>query len=113
MPSLCIGDRVRIHEGKTWSCMGKIIELVEPRSAVVLTDKGTKIRRNRRDILKIPNESRANQAYDYIDSEDEGPTMITNQHNATDNQTAEEPNDSIRIRSGRISRRPTYLNDYE
>ena len=47
------GDPVRFHDGSSWSRRAKVISRTsEPRSYLVLTDKNTTIRRNRRHLLK-------------------------------------------------------------
>ena len=51
MPLLEVNDNVRLHDGNSWSVKGKIIEVINPRSYIVLTHNGSKLRRNRVDIL--------------------------------------------------------------
>ncbi|CAB4031587.1 Retrotransposable element Tf2 type 1, partial [Paramuricea clavata] len=46
---------VQVSDGKSWHVKGKVMERVEqPRSYAVETEKGTIIRRNRRDLLSTP-----------------------------------------------------------
>ena len=113
LPKLSIGDRVRIHEGKSWSRLGRVVNVKDPRSYVVRTDKGTTLRRNRRDVLKVPDDMNLANDYDVIDSEDDDNGMPDH------GQQREDDNVNVTIpevptsRSGRCLRRPAYLNDYE
>ena len=113
LPKLSIGDRVRIHEGKSWSRLGRVVNVKDPRSYVVRTDKGTTLRRNRRDVLKVPDDMNLANDYDVIDSEDDDNGMPDH------GQQREDDNVNVTIpevptsRSGRSLRRPAYLNDYE
>ena len=47
------------------------MDVKDPRSYVVRTDKGTTIRRNRRDVLKVPDDMNLANDYNDIDSEDD------------------------------------------
>ena len=57
LPLLHVGDQVRIHDGKCWSSVGKVVRRHDnPRSFIINT--GTQLlRRNRRDLLKVPNKA--------------------------------------------------------
>ena len=118
-----MSDAVRIHSGKSWSRLGVVVRKHKnPRSYVIKTDKGTFIRRNRRDLLKINNNSKMIEIYtSYPDIEKETEARIEN------NEEARIENDHIRAgeeevineenivitRSGRQVNRPQYLNAYE
>ena len=102
---------MRIHEGKTWSRLGVIVGIHEdPRSYIVRTDKGTVIRRNRRDLLKIPNNGKTVIKQDaYPDIE----TSVEVRNNINDNNNMSPRVINVPItRSGRRVVRPAYLNDY-
>ena len=53
LPDLSKGDNVRLQDTnrQKWSLPGTVVEKVAPRSYVVKTDSGSRLRRNRRDIL--------------------------------------------------------------
>ena len=49
---LRLNDKVRLHDGKSWSIKGKIIDVSnKPRSYIVLTEDGSKLHRNKKHIL--------------------------------------------------------------
>ena len=52
LPELHIGVQIRIHDGRSWARRGKVIGLSDnPRTYKLLTENGSKIRRNRKHIL--------------------------------------------------------------
>ena len=52
LEKLEIDDSVRLHDGQNWSIKGTIVDVLDhPRSYIVSTSKGTKVRRNRKQIL--------------------------------------------------------------
>ena len=72
LPNLKKDDEVRLHNSKSWSTKGKIVEVTEnPRSYIVLNEKGNKVRRNRRDILldKAGQPSRVKSTYESDDDD--------------------------------------------
>ena len=49
---LRLNDEVRLHDGKSWSIKGKIIDVSNtPCSYIVLTEDGSKLRRNRKHYI--------------------------------------------------------------
>ena len=65
-----INDKVRLHDGKKWSIKGTIVkQLKYPRSYLVLTQNGTKVRRNRRHILLT---KKANKSDKLTDNDSNG-----------------------------------------
>ena len=66
LPALKVNDKVRIHDGESWSIKGKVSKISEhPRSYLIKTNKGTILRRNRRHIL-------LDQTSDYDVDDNEG-----------------------------------------
>ena len=52
LPVLNIDDKVRLHDGKSWSIKGTVVRRLKyPRSYIIMTSKGTTLRRNRRDTF--------------------------------------------------------------
>ena len=49
---LRLNDKVRMHDGKSWSIKGKIIDVSnKPRPYIVLTEDGSKLRRNKKHYI--------------------------------------------------------------
>ena len=114
LPKLRIGDTVRIYDHKSWSRQGTVIQKHNsPRSYNVRTNKGTVIRRNRKDLLKVQN----NHNHSEFDTDDSYPDITEEEEemNIINPEVIREDNDPsiIHTRSGRQVRRPSYLNDYE
>ena len=55
LPELQLNDPVRIHNNSSWRVKGKIVKELTAltRSYLVLTERGTILRRNRKDLLLI------------------------------------------------------------
>lgn len=52
LPEISSGSNVRLHDGKSWSIRGQVIERAEtPRSYIIQTETGGQLRRNRQDVL--------------------------------------------------------------
>ena len=52
LPEISNGSNVRLHDGKSWSIRGQVIERAEtPRSYIIQTEAGGQLRRNRQDVL--------------------------------------------------------------
>lgn len=66
LPELNPGDSVRVLSDNKWKMKGRVLEkLIYPRSYLVETEKGTKIRRNRRHLLKTKENIHIQPEYDY------------------------------------------------
>ncbi|XP_053326251.1 uncharacterized protein K02A2.6-like [Spea bombifrons] len=78
LPELHKGEKVRIKDkDNTWTQKGSIDEQVQPRSYTIRTEEGRIIRRNRRDILKEPEQKCSNTESDgvlYCNTETESET---------------------------------------
>ena len=128
LPELKPGDVVRFRKDGCWSRKGRVIaKAAQPRSYKIQTDKGTIIRRNRRHLLlteeqflEEDTEDSDSEFYqtareDIPNARDEdnqitrGDAVIPEEHNVV-NDTQDQ---SVRTRSGRISRPPKHLNIYE
>ena len=58
LPELSLNDKVRLHDGKSWSIKGKVVDVsTKPRSYIILTENGSKLRRNRKQILRTKTSS--------------------------------------------------------
>ena len=116
------GQTVRVREGKSWSVKGQVKEKAEqPRSYIVKTEKGSTIRRNRRDILKTAEQFKPNSLPEY---EIELPTTQPQSTQAVSNspstsslneppaQTSASGEQCYKTRSGRTVKPPSHLKDY-
>ena len=90
LPKLHINDQVRVHDGRSWAKRGKIVEVLgdKPRSYKVLTENGSKIRRNRRHLLVDKHNytdtmSDSDDGYSLIDFNEE---IVNNRNNVNDNE---------------------------
>ena len=105
------GQSVRLRDGKTWHLKGKVMERAEhPRSYAVKTEKGTIIRRNRRDLLDTP------ERFDLCDATEEEievPPSTETQPPQSKQACAQDNNEQFtRTRSGRVVKPPAYLRDF-
>ena len=68
---LKVNDKVKIHDGKTWAIEGTVIEILQnPRAYYeVLTNKSTKLVRNRRQLLLYNNTADINDTHVDYDNE--------------------------------------------
>ena len=125
LPELKIGDKVRLYKDKQWKVQGTIFEKCQqPRSYIVLTKEGRKLRRNRRHIKRADVKAMPDLADD-SDSEDDIPAadrLSIQQENSNTHPQEQEPvpadpleNNAKQVvtRSGRVVRRPAYLHNYE
>ena len=127
------GQTIRVREGKSWSVKGQVKEKAkQPRSYIVKTEKGSTIRRNRRDILKTAEQFEPNSLPEY---EIELPTtqpqsaqpQSTQVVSNSPSTSAEQPSFSLnqppaqtsasgeqcyKTRSGRTVKPPSHLKDY-
>ena len=139
LPELEIGDTVRIYGDKSWSRTGLVSKIHEnPRSYIIKTDNGSKIRRNRKDLLKVQNQlSRMDNDYPYSDIDEQEDNYVDNEveaenmqeeivHMDIENQDIsihdeddilhDDENDlhqRVVTRSGRVINPPSYLDAYE
>ena len=100
LKKLSINSDVRLHDGEKWSIRGKVVEILnDPRSYVVLTSYGKRLRRNRKHILLIPDNTRndsnakdSDDRYSFADS-DEFPRNLE-PLNTPDEMVIDNENDS-------------------
>ena len=104
------GDKVRIHDRLGWTKKATVErKCEEPRSYIVRTEEGTNLRRNRRHLLRRPDL--------IIPSGND--KLSPDEHEQTQYEHSNElPNDNTNIgithtRSGRVTRPPPYLQEYE
>ena len=70
LPKLKVNDKVKIHDGKTWAIEGTVIEILQnPRAYQVLTNKSTKLVRNRRQLLLYKSKADVNDTHVDYDNE--------------------------------------------
>ena len=106
LPPLNIGDHVRTHDGKSWSRVGRVLSRCQqPRSYLVLMENGKQIRRNRRHLLRVPT-TRVPPAHPY-------PDAILNRPQQTCVSETTNRNPVSRTRSGRVTRPPQWLANYQ
>ena len=98
---------MRLPGDKRWDQIGKVIKkCTEPRSYLVLNEKGYEIRRNRRHLLPCK------EKFSVLNNDDdlvEPTTNVTPQANHNTGTTSSTPNRVTR--SGRIIRRPARYNN--
>ena len=123
-------DRVRLHDGRSWSLKGKIVDVLDkPRSYVVLTENGSRLRRNRKHILPdtttyVDRNDDCSSELDFDHVITPEPDSILDLSNLLDDLNIDDTgvilpaqinNNDAQVnvtRSGRIILRPARLNDY-
>ena len=121
---------MRVRGDKSWSMKGKVIgKAHQPISYIVKTEKGWTIRRNRRDLLATTEKFDVQDTCDYemeipTSPEAEGTqqenhagatSSIVSGQGTTSSRAGIKDNyneQSVRTRSGRLVRPPTYLRDF-
>ena len=130
------GDSIRYRTGNVWTPAELISDSSNPRSYKIKTPAGRTIIRNRRHLLKTregnaysgaQHQHRMGLVEDNDQNNDQNNNQNNNQNVITDNQNNQQLNTHYQnnsnstsisdttarvTRSGRISRPPTYLNDY-
>ncbi len=100
LPPLEQSDLVSVQRGKTWE-PGTVSQVHQtPRSFIVTTESGSTLRRNRRDLHKVPQEKSQTE---------------TLQQSTPDNLTENNSEQSVSqptTRAGRVPRRPGHLADF-
>ena len=112
LPELQPNDPVRIHNNSLWRVKGKIVKKLTspPRSYLVLNEKGTILRRNRKDLLLIvPCQNCPYLKDNYSDYDDLKTNFNENLygHPNVNNRYQEH-----RTRSGRLVKRPVRYGDF-
>ena len=114
---LKVGDRVRTHNGKTWSQTGTVERIDNnPCSYLIKRDDGVKIRWNRVHLLIIPNA--AVTPYQDLDETaikgEECVELSSHEENSSNQQTTQNVTPPpVITRSGRVGCKPSYLRNYE
>ena len=111
-----------MYKDKQWKVQGTIFEKCQqPRSYIVVTKEGRKLRRNRRHIKRADAKAMPDLADD-SDSEDDIPAAdrLSIQQDTRPQEQEPVPADPLEnnakqvvTRSGRVVRRPAYLHNYE
>ena len=100
LPELQPSDPVRIHTNSSWRVKGKIVKKLTspPRSYLVLTERGTILRRNRKDLLLIV--PRQNCPYLKDNCSDYDDLQTNFNENLCDHPNDNNRHQEYRIRSG-------------
>ena len=112
LPELQRNDPVRIPNKSSWRVKGKTVRKLTspPRSYLVLTERGTILRRNRKDLLLIVPRQNCPYLKDNCSDYDDLQTNFNE-------NLCEHPNDNNRhqehrTRSGRLVKRPVRYDDF-
>ena len=112
LPELQPSDPVRIHTNSSWRVKGKIVKKLTspPRSYLVLTERETILRRNRKDLLLIV--PRQNCPYLKDNCSDYDDLQTNFYENLCEYSNDNNRHQGHRTRSGRLVKRPVLYDDF-